>query len=376
MWTFRWLEVLSQDLRYAGRMLRRNPGFALLVTLTLALGIGANTAIFSVFDAVALRSLPYPEPSQLVRMVGVVRQDGRVERRGASRPDYADWRDQSQSFQGMAMYEIDPFILHTVDGSEQLRGEYVAHRYFDLLGVQPIVGRTFLPEEDEVAQRDAVVVLSSGLWHRRYGGDPGIVGRTIRLNDRSYSVVGVLPEAFRGISDEAELWAPLHMEITAERFLARGSRGPSVLARLKPNVSIAQAQAEMDAINKRLEEAYPETNTDRAAELSPLDEELFGEIRSQLGFLLGAVVCVLLIACTNVANLLLVRSETRQREMAARAALGDAEGCSANSRWKAVYWRSWAPPEASHWRTGESQRSWPRAQSACQAMSTHPSTSV
>jgi putative ABC transport system permease protein len=322
MWTFRWMEVLSQDLRYAARTLRRSPGFAIVVTLTLALGIGANTAIFSVFDAVVLQPLPYPEPSQLVSVVGNVQREGGVERRGASRPDYADWRDQSRSFAGMAMYEDDPLTFYGADGPELLRGEFVAQPYFELLGVRPILGRTFRPEEDEVPQRDAVVVLSSGLWQRRFGGDPGVVGRAIRLNDRSYSVIGVLPEWFRGITDEAELWVPLHMETPAENFQARGSRGPSVVARLKPGVSMAQAQAEMNAICKRLEQAYPNTNAGRGAQLSPLDQELFGDIRGPVGVLLAAVGLVLLIACTNVANLLLVRSEARQREMAVRAALG------------------------------------------------------
>ena len=178
MWTFQWMEVLSQDLRYAARTLRKSPGFAILVTLTLALGIGTSTAIFSVFDAVVLRPLPYPEPSRLVLLLGNVRRE-RVERRGTSRPDYADWRDQSRSFDGMAMYGDDAFILHTGDGSEQLRGEFVAHPYFELLGVRPILGRTFRPAEDEVPQRDAVVVLSSALWQRRFGGDARILGRAI-----------------------------------------------------------------------------------------------------------------------------------------------------------------------------------------------------
>jgi hypothetical protein len=255
LWTFRWIEVSLQDLHYAVRTLRKQPGFSLIVILTLAFGIGSTTAIFSVFDAAVLQSLPYPDARRLVELIGDVKRQT-VERRGTSLADYADWRDQNRSFENMALFTDGTVTLTGGHDPEQVQAEVVAQPYFTILGIQAVIGRTFRPEEDQVPQRDAVVLLSNGLWKRRFGGDPGIIGRSLRLDDFNYRVIGVLPDWFHGLTDTAELWIPLNMSATPEAWTQRGTRGPSVLAKLKPGVSLVAAQTEMIRLPSRTEACH------------------------------------------------------------------------------------------------------------------------
>jgi predicted permease len=325
MQTWPWLDTWWQDLRHGARLLVRNKGFAVVAVLTLALGIGANTAIFSVVNAAILRPLPYPDPGRLVVLWGNVKRV-RIERRGASYPDFRDWRTQSRSFSALAAFDDSRFALTGIGASEQIPGEYVSQPYFALLGISAQLGRTFSPEEDDVPLRNPVAVLSDGAWKRLFGADPAIVGHQIQLEGRAYTVVGVAPPGFRGLSDQAEVWVPFTMAASAADFAERGNRGFKVLARLRRGVSLSRAQAEMDGISSRLARAYPTTNEARGVEVSPLTREFFGDLRRPLLVLMAAVAFVLLIAATNVANLLLARSESRQHEMVIRLALGAGRG--------------------------------------------------
>lgn len=319
------MENVRQDVAYALRTFRRNPLFLVVAALTLALAVAGNTAIFSVLDAAVLRALPFPDADRLVFLNGYHLTDGERAIRMASVPEFRDWRERSRTISPMVAVDPNGLTLSGDGEAERITGELVSRGFFDLLDGEAVLGRTFTPQEAETPDGYPLVVLSDGLWRRRFGADPGVVGRTAQLNDRPVTVLGVMPAGFRGVSPDVDAWLPIGMMslvASADYLTDRGTRFLGVIGRLAPGADLGRAQGEMDAIARDLQAEHPNVNADRWAEVQTFRDGYLGDTGRLLWILVAAGLFLLLIASANVANLLLVRAHARSRELMVRRAIG------------------------------------------------------
>jgi putative ABC transport system permease protein len=313
---------MLNDFRYALRQLIKAPSFTIVAILTLALGIGACTAIFSVVNTVLLRSLDYPNPDRLV----IIRETQlpKFPEFSVSPPNYIDWEKQAKSYEHLAATTSASLNLTGEGEPQRLIGVKATAHYFDVYGVKPLLGRFFLPDEDAVG-KNHVVVLSYGFWQRLFGGARDVVGRSVQLNGEPYQIVGVAPPRF-GVASKVDAWTPMAFTPSQTANDARGGHYINVYGRLKPNVTFAQAKAEMEVIAAQLAVQYPDPQKGWGIFMMPMQDYSVREVKPVLYTLLGAVGCVLLIACANLANLLLARATARHREISIRAALGAGRG--------------------------------------------------